>query len=227
MSKLLLSCLFAGFAGLAAAVTINWQSCAVSGEGYSLPTSITTPGDPDAGTTLRTATIRATVEVISSASGTLLQIGENANNPARGIHLILEGGTLSAKLGTSSNSNVTINAVADANTTLSEGRHEIAVSVSRTNGTNIDAAIFIDGQKTFELTGGDTGGGYWLMMASVGKDSAGANALDGLTVEEAPTFAANVGIADMEEYYRTIPEPTALALLGLGLAALTLRRRAA
>lgn len=226
MSKLFLSCLFAGLAGLAAAATISWQTCSVSDAGYELPTSIATGAGA-----IKVATVRTTVSIANAiASGYLFQVGENAANPLRGLRLVVEGGQLSAyfRQGNASR-DVTIGAVSGANTTLTEGRHEIAISISRQSDLagGLDAAIFIDGQKTFELTGGNTDGGYWLMMASVGKDSAGANVLDGLTVEEAPTFAANVGIADMEEYYRTIPEPTALALLGLGLAALTLRRRAA
>ena len=226
MSKLLLSCLFAGFAGLAAAVTISWQTCPASGAGYSLPTSIATSAGA-----IKVATVRTMVSIANaSASGYLFQVGENADNPLRGLRLVVEGGQLSAyfRQGNAS-SDVTIGAVSGANTTLTEGRHEIAISISRQSDLagGLDAAIFIDGQKIFEVIDGNPNGGYWQMMASVGKDSAGANVLDGLTVEEAPTFAANVGIADMEEYYRTIPEPTALALLGLGLAALTLRRRAA
>ena len=228
MKKLMTIAFAALVAGAASAAAIDWQACAQDSTYYTLPKSITTGEDA---ATVQVASVRTTVTLTdASTSGTLFHVGESleAAKVNRGLRLVLDGGTLTAYLRRGNeDTDITIGAVAGASTTLAAGTHEIAAAIERWDESGINVAIFIDGVKIFELTNGNSDGGYWLMRANAGANILGEDAVGEVVVEDGVQLAANVGIEELEAYSAALPEPTALALLALGVAGLALRRRVA
>lgn len=103
---------------------------------------------------------------------------------------------------------------------LTAGKHAIGFAINNSetavNGlAGKKLVLFIDGQQY--TMDGDTGGHYWK------------SAFDTLTWDESvETLAALKGVANASDITVTsIPEPTALALLALGVAGIALRRKVA
>lgn len=209
------------------AVTIPWESRAetatTQGGGYVV--DITGAQNPN--TALR---LRFSLSALPT-SGCLLVYGsyEGPNSKKGGIHLYYDtNGHLMAEMEYNITGGTSV--YQQINTPeLNVGANEIVIAVHRLDATNT-SSIFINGVECFTLVQGGQSGFDWsrvkfgapFVETDVLKPLEGAE-LSSISVEQ----ANKATIQDVREYYATLPEPTVLALLSLGIAGLALRRNVA
>lgn len=120
--------------------------------------------------------------------------------------------------------------------TLKTGENQLVLAIDR-NGweTNYkaDVSIFVNGEECLTYTGRMAGVTFDKITIGRGYE-AGDNpmSLEGVTWSGAIVSSANVddnytGSNDIRKAYATLPEPTVLALLALGVARVALRRKVA
>ncbi len=244
MKKILALAMTALMAFSAQAVTIDWgdaltASAITKSDGttvttrYDFPTAITTDGAYSTvtkGVIKLVTTFNTTSTPVSGWPGYLFMVGEtwahNAESPKpmKGFGYYL--GENSTQI-LNQDKNLGENTSWDAKkpTLVNGQKYEFIIAIER-NGAAFGADIYLDGDKIATVT--STTGGYWHQSISVG------SMLDG-TELVSESNRNKVSLTDTEVYFAAgvsrsdvaaaLPEPTALALLALGVAGVALKRK--
>ena len=224
MKKTLLTAAFAALALSAAhAVTVKWDAI----EGYTsgtlgtLPSAIAASGED----TVTAGAIRVVASFSDNGDkdNSLLSIG-NQNTVDFSPTVWLDGTDLRLGIGGAEGAH---NAGTDRTISqLTDGdKHELVLAVER-SGTTMNVSFFVDGVEICTATNRAVSESWTLDQFVLGNKVNMSEATQGLTFSDVSVDFAAVTIDDLREAY-SVPEPTALALLALGVAGVALRRRVA
>ena len=224
MKKTLLTAAFAALALSAAhAVTVKWDAI----EGYTsgtlgtLPSAIAASGED----TVTAGAIRVVASFSDNGtkSKSLLSIG-NQDAAGSSPTVWLKGNELLLGIGGTQGSHTegTDRSISQ----LTDGaKHELVLAVER-SGTTMNVSFFVDGVEICSATNLAVSESWTLDQFVLGNKVSMDEATQGLSISDAQVAFAAASIDDIRTAY-SVPEPTALALLALGVAGVALRRRAA
>ncbi len=225
MKRTLLTAAFAALALSAAhAVTVKWDAI----EGYTtgnlgtLPSAIAASGEG----TVTAGAIRVVASFTDTGTkgNSLFSIG---NEDAAGSSPTVWLDSTNLRLGVGENIEVThIKGTDRTISQLTDGaKHELVLAVER-SGTTMNVSFFVDGVEICSATNLAVSESWTLDQFVLGNKVSMDEATNGLTFSDVSADFAAVTIDDLREAY-SVPEPTALALLALGVAGVALRRRVA
>ena len=222
MKKTLLTAAFAALVLSAAhAVTVKWDAI----EGYNAGERVTlSPAIAASGEDTVTA---GAIRVVASFTDTgtksksLLSIG-NGTNSGSSPTVWLDGTNLRLGVGGTEHAQLADRSISQ----LTDGaEHELVLAVERSE-TTMNVSFFVDGVEIYAYANLAVSENWTLDQFVLGNKVSLDEATQGLTISDAQVAFAEASINDIRTAY-SVPEPTALALLALGVAGVALRRRAA
>ena len=222
MKKTLLTAAFAALAFSAAQATeITWAN--IDGYTAGTLTNLSTPIAASGTNTVTAGALRvvATFTADGTAGKSLFSIG-NGNTPNSSPTVWLDGTNLRFGVGDHEKA-----ALADRSISqLTDGqKHELVLAVER-SGTTMNVSFFVDGVEIYNYEGLTVTANGELDQFVLGNKVSMDEATQGLEFGDVTADFAAVTIDELRQTY-SIPEPTALALLALGVAGVALRRRVA
>ncbi len=225
MKKTLLTAAFAALALSAAhAVSIDWAAVDnyTAGTLGTLPTAIAASGEG----TVAAGAIRVVASFADSGAkgNSLFSIG-NQDTDSSSPTVWLSGNNL--RLGVGENTEGThIEGTDRTISQLTNGdKHELVLAVER-SGASMNVSFFVDGVEICSAANLAVSAGWTLDQFVLGNKVNMEEATQGLSISDAQVAFVAASIDDLREAY-SVPEPTALALLALGVAGVALRRRVA
>ena len=227
MKKTLLTAAFAALALSAAhAVTVKWDAIDnyTSGTLGTLPSAIAASGED----TVTAGAIRVVASFTDTGTKgkSLLSIG-NQDTADSSPTVWLDSINNNLRLGVGENTEGPhIEGTDRTISQLTDGaKHELVLAVER-SGTTMNVSFFVDGVEICSATNLGVSESWTLDQFVLGNKVNMSEATQGLTISDVSADFAAVTIDDLREAY-SVPEPTALALLALGVAGVALRRRVA
>ena len=249
MSKLTLALLAAcALAGVSSAATVDWTAASQENTYGTYNTQVGT-GDNGGLSSGQAGAIHVSLTLTLEGGGTAPDgwlvtfggFGGMADVQGRdknlGAHLYYENGVLKASMSQNPSKNDTsladyttaMTATGNAYTLNTDGTqaNDIAIVIERGTSSTATASIFINGVEVFTYDGPFSG--FPPAYVAIGTDMEGQDPITGVTIGDAEVgYQAGLTADDLKNHYASqVPEPTALALLALGVAGLALRRRAA
>ncbi len=222
MKKTLLTAAFAALALSAAqAANITWDAI----DNYTAGTlgTLTTPIAASGEGTVTAGAIRvvATFTDTGTKGKSLFSIG-NGSNTNSSPTVWLNGDTLRFGVGSHEEAELADRSISQ----LTDGqKHELVLAVER-SGTTMNVSFFVDGVEIYNYAGLTVAENWKLDQFVLGNKVSMDEATQGLGFSDVEVAYAQATIDDLRQTY-SIPEPTALALLALGVAGVALRRRVA
>ena len=109
--------------------------------------------------------------------------------------------------------------------TLTEGKHVITVNFDASDSSNMRVYVYVDGKLYADFAEGGKRGLYAWVYDNAAWDIIDTAAYEGLLTQDEINSLVAKGSSVLTT--EGVPEPTALALLALGVAGVALRRRVA
>ena len=222
MKKTLLTAAFAALALSAAhAVTVEWDAIDnyTAGDLGTLSPAIAASGED----TVTAGAIRVVASFTDDGTKgkSLLSIG-NEGTPNSSPTVWLSGNDLRFGVGSHEEDQLADRSISQL---TDSDKHELVLAVER-SGTTMTVSFFVDGVEIYNYANLTVSENWTLNQFVLGNKVSLDEATQGLDISGAEVAFAEASIADIRTAY-SVPEPTALALLALGVAGVALRRRAA